>query len=107
MRELFLRQPCCAPISPQVPREDLPDVHPREGSGLSSILPRSILYNQTHGVHVGARNHYEAPRSVSRVALAPSQVRQAPALNVIHLIVVTDAMSRICIPIRGGAHRDA
>ena len=43
----------------------------------------------------------------SRVALAPSQVRQAPALNVIHFIVVTDAMSRICILMHDGAPSDA
>ena len=42
-----------------------------------------------------------------RVALAPSQVRQAPALNVIHFIVVTDAMNRICILMHGGAPSDA
>ena len=43
----------------------------------------------------------------SRVAPAPSKVQQAPALNVIHFIVVTDAMSRICILMHDGAPSDA
>jgi hypothetical protein len=107
VRELFLRQPCRAPIPPQVPREDLPDVHAREGSGLSSILPRSILYNPTPR---GPCRCEESPRGAEigpRVALAPSQVRQAPELNVIHFIVVTAAISRICLLMLCGAHRDA
>ena len=74
---------------------------------MSSILPRSILYNPTLRVHVGARNHHEDGPIGSRVALAPSQVRQAPELNVIHFIVVTDAMSRICILMHDGAPSDA
>ena len=107
MRELFLRQPCCAPISPQVPREDLPDVHAREGIGLSSILPRSILYNPTPRGPCRCEESLRGAEIGSRVALAPSQVRQAPALNVIHFIVVTDAMSWICIPMHDGAPSDA
>jgi hypothetical protein len=60
-----------------------------------------------YGVHVGARNHHEAPRSVRASPLALSQARQAPALNVIHFIVVTDVMSRVCILMHGGAPSDA
>ena len=41
----------------------------------------------------------------SRVAPAPSQVRQAPALNVIHFIVVTAAISRICLLMHRGANQ--
>ena len=46
-------------------------------------------------------------RDQFRVAQAPSQVRQAPALSVIHFIVVTDAMSRIRILMHDGAPSDA
>jgi hypothetical protein len=47
MRELFLGQLCHVPALPQIPREDPSYVHAREGSCLSSISPRSILYKQS------------------------------------------------------------
>jgi len=52
------------------------------------------------------QTHNEAPPS-RPPPLARSQARQAPALNVIHFIVVTDAMSWICIPMHDGARSDA
>ena len=107
MRELFLRQPCCAPISPQVPRENLPNVHAWERSGLSSILPRSILYNPTPRASCWCDKLTTRRRHRVRLPLARSQARQAPALNVIHFIVVTDAMSWICILMHDGARSDA
>jgi hypothetical protein len=42
-----------------------------------------------------------------RRPIARSEARQAPALNVIHFIVVTDAMSWICILMHDGARSDA
>jgi hypothetical protein len=47
MRKLFLGKLCRVPALPQIPREDLSYVHEREGSGLSSISPRSILYKRS------------------------------------------------------------
>jgi hypothetical protein len=44
MRELFLRQALCAPKFYEVDRQNLSDVHLREGIDLKSISPRSILY---------------------------------------------------------------
>ena len=44
MGELLLRQVLRLPKLPQVERQNLPNVHERERNGLSSILPRSILY---------------------------------------------------------------
>ena len=108
VRELFLRQPCCAPISPQVPRENLPNVHAREGSGLSSILPRSILYNSTlTGFMLVRRTQPRGTAIAFAHPLALSQSRRAPALNVTHFIVVTDAISWICILMHEGARGDA
>ena len=48
-------------------------------------------------------------RPRDRIARRPSAVTsaKAPALNVIHFIVVTDAMSRICILMHDGAPSDA
>jgi hypothetical protein len=44
MREDFLRQALCAPQLYEIVRQNLSDVHFREGIGLMSISPRSILY---------------------------------------------------------------
>jgi len=78
----------------------------RERAAACRVFYHGVSTIRPYGVHVGARNPHEAEIG-SRVALAPSQVRQAPALNVIHFIVVTDAMSRVCVPMHGGAHSDA
>jgi hypothetical protein len=43
MRELFLGKLPRVPALSQIPREDLSYVDAREGSGSSSISPRSIL----------------------------------------------------------------
>jgi hypothetical protein len=43
MRQLLVREAFLSPISSQVERQHLSDVHAREGSVLWSILPRSIL----------------------------------------------------------------
>jgi hypothetical protein len=43
MRQLLLGKTLVSPIFPQVERQDLSDVHAREGSALWSISPRSIL----------------------------------------------------------------
>ena len=47
MRQLFLRESLISPIFPHIERQDLSDVHAREGSVLLSISPRSILYKMT------------------------------------------------------------
>ena len=44
MRQLLLREALVSPIFPHIERQDLSDVHAREGSALLSISPRSILY---------------------------------------------------------------
>ena len=46
-------------------------------------------------------------RDLFAPAPSVSQAQQAPELNAIHFIVVTVAMSWICLPMHGGAPTDA
>lgn len=79
MSKFLLRETSRLPIAPYILREDLTDTHPRETTALSSIQPRSILYNSE------VRGSLRAPMKNPRRALpgAPGSATQ-PSLELLY-----------------------